>query len=306
MDAGPDAGGRILDLVDMTAFEADRLDRARTTVFLVISPVEEHGPHLPLGTDIYEAEAVARRLAARIVAARPSETVVFYPPIPVGADGFRFVGTAEVRPAVVAALVEDVCASLAEGGFARFIVSSHHGGPRHNLALERAARRVPARTGGRARLLSLAGRTIVGLYFEGGLESHHERMGDDDGKRRALAVDCHAGAFETSELLAIRPDLVRPGWAELPPVLLALEKLTPGAGRSCADGKGYFGAPALSSRERGEAYMDMVVERALPDVLAFLDGKDVPGLAWRWRAGLAFMAAWASARDAFAAWTGRR
>ena len=40
----------------MTWFEVDALDRDRCLVFLTVSPLEQHGPHLPLGVDFYGAE----------------------------------------------------------------------------------------------------------------------------------------------------------------------------------------------------------------------------------------------------------
>lgn len=288
----------VLRIEELSAPELDALDRARTAVFLVVSPVEEHGPHLPLGTDIFEADAVARRLARRILAARPGSTALFYPTLPLGSDCFRYPGTVEVRPALVAGVVEDICVSLAAAGFHRFIVSSHHGGPAHNLALDRAARALRRRTRGRAALLSLPGRTIVDLYLRGGLAAFHDVMDDGAAARRDLAVDCHAGAFETSEMLALRPDLVR-DFAELEPVLVPLHHLTTDSARTEGRGLGYFGAPAVATRERGERFLDFVVERALPDVRDFLDGKPVPGVALRWRIGIRAMALLGRARALF-------
>ena len=289
---------RILDLQDLTAPELGALDRERTCFFIAISPIEEHGPHLPLGTDVFEAEGVARRLAARLAVERPGWSLVFHPPIALGADCFRYPGSVSIPPRVIEDVVASIALGLAGAGFRRFLVSSHHGGPGHNLALERAARRVRRRTGGRASVLSLAGRTIVDLYFKGGLAAHHERMGDDEATRRTLAVDCHAGAFETSEMLALRPDLVREH-AGLEPVLVPLERLTPGSALTAGRGQGYFGAPALATRERGERYLDLLVERALPDVRAFLDTGRAEGLSLGWRLALRAMSLAASVRDLF-------
>jgi creatinine amidohydrolase len=280
----------------MTAFEVDALDRERTCFFVSISPVEQHGPHLPLGTDIFEAEGLARRVVARLAAERQDWRFVFHPPIPLGSGCFPYPGTISVEPGVVAALAEDIALSLAAAGFRWFVVSSHHGGPSHNLALDRATRRVHARTRGRAALLALAGRTIVELYFEGGLAALHDQMGDDDEARRALAVDVHAGAFETSAMLALEPDLVRP-FAHLEPVLVPLEKLTPATGRTAGKGLGYLGAPAIATRERGEAYLDFIVSRSLPHVRDFLDGKGTQGLSLKWRLGLRALEAYANVRD---------
>lgn len=288
---------RLFDLGEMTAPEVDALDRATTAFVISVSPVEQHGPHLPLATDIIEADGLARRLIERLARERPGWTFVFHPPLPIGADCFGYPGTIAVRPEVVGGAVEDIAVSLAGAGFRRFIVSSHHGGPEHNLALERAARRVRRRTRGRATVLSLAGRTIVGLYLDGGLEAFYERIGADAETRRALAVDCHAGAFETAEMLVLRPDLVRP-FDRLPPVLVPLHHLTNDSARTEGAGLGYFGAPALASREMGERYIDFIVERALPDVRAFLDGAEVPGIALRWRIAMRAMALYARARRA--------
>lgn len=267
----------ILRMQEMTADEVDALDRARTLVIVPISPVEEHGPHLPLGTDIYEAEAVAERMCARIAALRPGWSFLFYPSVPVGADAFRYpAGSVSVRPRVIRDVVADIGRSLAAQGFVRILVTSHHGSPRHNLALEAAARRVTRRFRRRAGtvMASLAGWLTIRFYLGDGLAAHFERMRDGDEARRALLVDCHAGAFETSEMLAIRPHLVRPVWERLEPVLVPLRKLRPWSSVTEARGLGYFGAPAMASTARGEAYLEHVVDATLPIVQRLLDGED--------------------------------
>ncbi len=299
MSAGGPAGEPILEMGELTARDVDALDRERTVVFITISPIEEHGPHLPLATDIIEAGGVARALARRLAGERPGWRFLFYPALPVGADCFIYPGSIEVRPRVVAALVHDIGLSFARSGFKKMLISSHHGGLRHNVALEAAARRIARKTG--ARVASLAGWLALDLYFRGGVAEYCRRAGDSDEAGKCLAVDCHAGAFETSEMLVLEPGLVRGGWETLPPVLVPLLRLRLSSARDEAAGLGYFGAPALASAARGRGYLDFIVERVLPDVRRILDGEPVERrLPWKMRAAIGL----ARLHLAYQAWRG--
>ena len=58
-------------LEEMSSPALDALDRTRTVIVLTVSPLEEHGPHLPLGVDAIAARHFAESIAAQLVAARP-------------------------------------------------------------------------------------------------------------------------------------------------------------------------------------------------------------------------------------------
>ena len=53
---------RMLRWESLTKSAFDRLDRARCVVLVTCSPVEVHGPHLPLGADALEGEGLAERV----------------------------------------------------------------------------------------------------------------------------------------------------------------------------------------------------------------------------------------------------
>src|SRR5512145_2817926 len=95
----------------------DALDRARTLVLLTVSPLEEHGPHLPLGVDAFAARHFAETLAERLVATRPGWTAVLAPTLHLGSFTFDSVGTIRIRQRVVRDAVVDYGASLARAGF---------------------------------------------------------------------------------------------------------------------------------------------------------------------------------------------
>jgi creatinine amidohydrolase len=271
-------------MFELTSEDVKALDPERTCVTFTISPIEEHGPHLPLSTDVIEAEGMLDRLLARLDDDFPEWTFLRYPPIPLGVDGFEYPGTASIRPATMRSVVEELVTSFEREGFTRFMVSSHHGSPRHNLALEDAASRLAKKTD--ARVLSLAGQVIVDLYLDGGLNAFYDRMGISSDEHATFDVDCHAGAFETSEMLALRPELVRDEYKELPPVLVPLEKLTVLSAKVEGEGLGYFGDPQLSDAEFGREYMDFVVDRIYDHVVEFMETGEFPRMQLRWRAAL--------------------
>ena len=66
----------ILAFEDLTSYELDKLDREKTIFVLSISLLEEHGPHLPLGVDIFVAEHMAGIIINSISEKYPNFTIV--------------------------------------------------------------------------------------------------------------------------------------------------------------------------------------------------------------------------------------
>ncbi|MFB6111042.1 MAG: creatininase family protein [Halobacteriaceae archaeon] len=100
--------------------------------------VEQHGPALPLGTDLFAAEAIAATVADR-------EEAAVLPPVPVGVSGHhrQFDGTVAVSDETFAAYVRELLESLANHGVRKAVIVNGHGG--NGAALERTARRLRAR-----------------------------------------------------------------------------------------------------------------------------------------------------------------
>ena len=110
-------------LEELTQPEAEAILRRSATVVIPCGSVEQHGPHLPCGTDIYAAESVAWRLAEELDA-------LMAPIGPLGVTPIHmpFPGTVSLRPATFAAVVEDVCESLIRHGARRFVLVNWHEG----------------------------------------------------------------------------------------------------------------------------------------------------------------------------------
>jgi creatinine amidohydrolase len=253
--------GRLLHLAEVSFTRLRELDRERTAVIFSVSPLEEHGPHLPVGTDLFEAEFFAHELARKILESKPGWTVLVGPPIPLGASAFDEAGTLLVRARTVRNVAREYGAALARHGFRYLLVSNAHAGPRHVVALEEAAASVSRRYG--VRMLSLSG-PVLWKVMRGKFTERLERaLGRpfSAAEREALAEDTHAGAWETSLLLRAREELVDPDFRHLPSqrftLLEALRKNYP---LRLGGGRGYIGAPAAASRELGEAARRVLVE----------------------------------------------
>src|SRR5262249_6339952 len=97
----------IYRLEESSTAALDALDRDRTIVVLTVSPLEEHGPHLPVGVDAFTARHLAESIAERVVAERPGWSAVLAPTLHLGSFTFQTVGTINVRQRVVRDAVID-------------------------------------------------------------------------------------------------------------------------------------------------------------------------------------------------------
>ncbi len=246
----------------LTQPRAARLLAASATAVLAAGSVEQHGAHLPLGTDAYAAMTVAERVAARL------DTVVA-PLGPVGVAHYHLPwgGTLSLAPSTLVALVVDVCASLRRAGVTRVVVVNWHEGnsPTLRLAADEAQRRLDVR------IVIAEAHVITNALFPDEMEF------------------THAGSMETAAVLAHEPALVRMDEVADPsdaaagaaahglfrrpdvyPVLRDFHEIA---------ATGWYGHPERAQPERAEevleAVADHVVARAR-EIWAALDGEAGP------------------------------
>jgi creatinine amidohydrolase len=260
-------------LEELSTPQLDRLDRARTVVLLTVSPLETHGPHLPLGVDAFTARHFAEAIAGRLVASRPGWSAVLAPTLHLGSFTFESVGTVPVRQRVVRDAVVDYGRALARAGFRHVLVSNGHGGPGHLVALEEAAAIVSRRH--HITMASLTGH-LVWEFLRGRLLPRIEvGLGRPltEVERRAFAEDAHGGWWETSIMLALRPDLVDEGYRTLPAARYSpWERLVPNYPLRHG-GAGYVGHPALADPAFARVTTEVLMTEAMTIVDGLLDGR---------------------------------
>jgi creatinine amidohydrolase len=260
-------------LEEMSTPALDALDRKRTAVIITVSPLEEHGPHLPLGVDAFAARHFARAVADTLVQRRPGWSAVLMPTLHLGSFTFEGVGTVSVRQRVVRDALIDYGRSFARADFRYIFVANGHGGPGHLAALEEASAVVSKRYG--ITMASLTG-YLAWEFFRGRylpkIEAALGRALSDD-ERVAFSEDAHGGWWETSLMLMLRPELVAESYRDLPPARYSLpERVVPNYPLRNG-GQGYVGHPALADPVFAKATTDVLMEEALEMMEGFIDGR---------------------------------
>ena len=120
-------------MVEMTVKELRQTLRRTQTVLLPVGLCEQHGYHLPLGTDIINAEQFAWRIGERY-------PCVVAPTLNYSFSGGMLPGTINVHPHVITQLIDGIIQSLYHQGFRRVGVVMGHGGSEAADAIKESLR----------------------------------------------------------------------------------------------------------------------------------------------------------------------
>jgi creatinine amidohydrolase len=263
-------------LEELSTPALDALERERTVVIMTVSPLEEHGPHLPVGVDAFAARHFAETIAERVVAGRPGWSVVLVPTLHLGSFTFDTVGTITVRQRVVRDALVDYGDSLARAGFRYILIANGHAGPGHLTALDEAAAIVTRRHGITMASFTghLAWQFLRGRYVDR-IEAELGR-GLTEAEREAFAEDAHGGWWETSLMLLLRPELVDESFRQLPPARYSLASRVVPNYPLKNGGQGYVGHPALADPAFAKATTEVLMREAMTIVEGLLDGRLKP------------------------------
>lgn len=236
---------------ELSQLQVDALDRAKTVLVIPLGSVEQHGHHMPLGTDTMLAHALS--LAA---AERSGGGVVVLPPPWYGfsAHHMKFPGSITLTHKTLMAMVEDIVASLAHHGFTRVVLLNGHGG--NNGVVDVLASVLGHKHYGKMRI---AGFTYFALAAQAIAELRRSEPGGMG----------HACEFETAMILHLRPDLVatdkaRTIYPDPGSPYLSTDLLKGSAVKTYLDFKdlsphGTLGDPSLASPEKGAQFFAAVV-----------------------------------------------
>jgi len=222
-------------------------------IIIPVGSIEQHGEHLPLGTDTMVAEALAEAVARQT-------GVLVGPTVSCGWSPHHMIlpGTVTIRPEVLVEYLYDVISSLAEHGFRRFLLLNGHRLVNISwmqIAAERAKRQLHVR-------VYLADPGFLSKEF-----AHNQ----------GLELIGHADEIESSHMLYLRPQMVdmsrardfvpqRKEYLHVDPrvdndVLCYVPSCLEEMQQSAREGGGVSGSPTRSNPETGKAYHDWVVNR---------------------------------------------
>lgn len=241
-------------LAELTWPEAERRLAEVDIALLPVGAIEQHGYHLPLDTDSFDADHICREVARRCKAPRP----LVLPLIPYGVSYHHqdFPGTLSVGPETLARFVYEVGMSAAHNGVSKLVIINGHGG---NMATLQYAAQMINRD------------AHIFTCVDTG-----ETSDADVAKLAETRADVHAGEIETSTSLATRPELVD---------VTRLEKFVPRfsshyldfsseygvewyAHTSRISPSGVLGDPTKATVEKGRAMMELMIEH----LVSFVEG----------------------------------
>ncbi len=259
-------------LQEMSWMDVQENLKENDMVIIPIGATEQHGPHLPLGTDSYIGLKVTRMISARTGAV---VAPVLWSGYSVYHSGFP--GVLSLKPETMEQVLYETAAILIKYGFSKIMFFNSHGG---NKVVEN-------------KVIHRINHTTEAIAVSIGIGSPIQKGGGEDD----VFFDNHAGLSETSWMLYVRPDLVnmeRAKKAEItftprqqalleagrnnPDLMMVWNTLlgvpveTKKGGASheiSSNGIWSFEDPALATRERGERAAESMADYAVKFIEAW-------------------------------------
>lgn len=229
---------------EMTAVELKNLSREETLIVLPIAAVEQHGPHMPTGTDEIICTAVAEKVEECL-----KEELVLLPTLWLGASQhhLRWGATLTSRVENYETLLCEICESLLNDGFRRVMILNGHGG---NIG--------PMQISLRRLQVDFPNCQLLAASYWSIAEAEIASVMDGDCKTVG-----HACEAETSLIMHLRPELVRTAKIDnfddyAPDLIDGVYICRDMFQRTSA---GATGRPDLASAEKGAKMFSLIVKR---------------------------------------------
>jgi creatinine amidohydrolase len=236
---------------------ADSIRRG-VVCLLPVGSTEAHGPHLPLATDVIISEEMARRAASKLQKQGINALVLPAISYSVTDFGSDFPGTVSIRKETAIALIRDICVSVYAQGARLVVIANSHLEPAHVESINEAVKLVQHEIG----------KSVV-------FPDKRRRRWAEKLTEEFRRGDCHAGSYETSLVMAARPELVREQIRQkLERVPISISQQIKNGVRSFKEAGGtdaYFGDPQSASREEGEQSYDALAKMLETEVIEALD-----------------------------------
>ncbi len=196
--------------VELTLTELNEIEPQKTICLMTVSPIEVHGPHLPLGTDVFVGEKLQMEYCKALAKKYPDYSLIILPPLFAGCDTVPVKGSISIRARTLEKFMWDYVRGLAGQGFKYLIICDNHGGPSHQIAMEIVSRKAWRRY--RFAIINPFNVVFKKMVqcdknFLESIDLLPGKCGDD--------TDCHAGTNETSLMLVTNKDLVK-GYEDIP------------------------------------------------------------------------------------------
>jgi len=180
---------------DLSAPELKKLSEEQAIVFMPIGAIEQHGPHLPVATDLISASWVSQLVAEKLEKKGISSVIAPSFVIANSMHHMNFPGSLSIEPRTFIQVLKEQCRAIASQGFRRIALVNGHGGNMApiDVALIEINREL--------------GFPVYNVPCSGGV--------DESQFLDSQTCMIHSGEVETSIVLAYDESLVDPSYKEL-------------------------------------------------------------------------------------------
>jgi creatinine amidohydrolase len=262
----------ISKMENMTWKEINQIDKDKSVVIVALSPIEEHGPHLPLGTDYISAKDLLEEVVNNLEKRNNEYNYIIHPAFPIGYNEcvMNYPGTISYKSKTIESIIIDFGESIKRCAFNKIVIVNHHLDLGHIKAIENAKEVLMREC--EIKLLEVASSII---YSEDADKYIKVIEGID------MRNEVHADYRETSFMLYKHPELVRDCYSKLESVYMNVENFVKSGGKHWDESginDGYIGSPSKASKNAGEKMFKDSVKNVTSLILDFIENNNIPRL----------------------------
>lgn len=261
---------KILKLEELNWRQIEELDKEKTIVFLPISPLEEHGPHLPVGTDYLTTNDTAIEAIKILNQKNPDMNYVLFPIIPLGFCKFNtdFPGSISVSSKAIKEIVYSTGVCLANHGFKYMIICTYHQSIVHLKAIYQAMKKLESKH------KMLVCEPWSPFFYSNEIEKREPKLGFDTSK------EMHGGFRETSLMKYQYPYLVDESYKDLQSIYrdMTSPRVLGKTFKQLGLNDGYIGSPARADADYGRWFFSLTVDVYVQATIDLFNGKKPPEL----------------------------
>lgn len=256
----------------MTSEALQELDKSKSLVLLPIAATEQHGAHLPVGTDAI----ILEKLMEKFVAEKKfkGSSVLVAPQIHVGKSNehMGFAGTMTLTAHTLYDVIHEMCESIAKSGFHRIILTNSHGGNTDLLNLIARDLRIDL--------------NLEIYVFDWWFTPFWQDILSQEKQSESIYGVFHACELETSLMMAIAPETVQADRItdEVPDEMFRdnhyislFGPINMGWKTKDVTQSGVIGSPKSATKEKGEKFMQYAVDKLaqiVEEILSFRYSSD--------------------------------
>jgi creatinine amidohydrolase len=256
---------KIMKFDELNWKQIQELDNTKSIFYLIISPLEEHGPHLPIGTDLFTARDVIIEAIKILNSKKPNLSYIVIPSIPIGSCKFNtdFPGSISVNSKIVRDIVYSFGSYLSKHGFQYMIISTFHMAIAHLRGIYSAMEKL------RNKYNMKVCEPWGPFFFNDEITKREPKLGFDT-KR-----EVHAGFRETSLMKYQYPYLVDESYKKLQNIYRDLNspRIIGKKFKELGLKEGYIGSPSKADADYGRWFFNEIVKVYVNATIDLYDNK---------------------------------